>query len=77
MSLEREISMLRLPTFNCDDCLRKEELGSGSFGAVYTMQCIECDYGVVVKLLRDKIRERKRLFLKEPRILHNINKNSL
>ena len=44
---------------------------------VYTMQCIERDDDVVVKLLRVQIRESKRLFLKEPRILHNINKNSL
>ena len=69
--------MLRLPTFNWNDFLRNLELGSGSFGAVYTRQCIERDVDVVVKLLRVQIRESKRLFLKEPRIPHNINKNSL
>ena len=60
-----------LPQFKWEELCDKEEIGKGSFGAVFTARC-RGEVVVIKKLLRQNEYE-KRLFLKEATILNGLS----
>ncbi len=70
ISLRNTAKAPNIPLFLWKDISEKEELGSGSFGNVYSGKYKQRE--VVVKRLRSEERESKKVFLKEARILDKV-----
>ena len=64
-----------LPEFRWEDLCDKEEIGRGSFGAVFTAKS-RGEVVVIKKCLRQNAHE-KRLFLKEAKILNDLSRDHI
>ena len=64
-----------LPEFRWEELCDKEEIGRGSFGAVFTAKS-RGEVVVIKKLLRQNTYE-KRLFLKEAKILNDLSNDHI